>query len=167
MLCVLMRSFHMPVRKWRLKGLQVSNVALLWVVFRWHHGSEAVKASKKECSQRHRKGEWKERERSPNEEAADTAVGDDHHCKSWSWPNLPRTPRLTTGLTAAPGCHTRHTNPATWAESFSVQPDSRRSAIMRTKSGHKYWPCGVANTGCLALTQAATINGCFSATWRT
>ena len=37
------RSFHMPVWKRTHKGLRVSNVALLWVVFKWHHGSKGVK----------------------------------------------------------------------------------------------------------------------------
>ena len=36
------KSFHMPVRKRKPKGLKVSNLALLWVVFKWHHGSERV-----------------------------------------------------------------------------------------------------------------------------
>ena len=36
------RSFHMPVWKRRQKGLRVSNFALSWVVFKWHHGSEGV-----------------------------------------------------------------------------------------------------------------------------
>ena len=36
------RSFHMPVWKGRRKVLWVSNFALLWVVFKWHHGSEGV-----------------------------------------------------------------------------------------------------------------------------
>ena len=34
----------MPERKRRQKGLRVSNFALLLVVFKWHHGSEGVKA---------------------------------------------------------------------------------------------------------------------------
>ena len=38
-----MKIFHMPVRKRRQKGLRVSGFALLWVVFKWHHGSEVVK----------------------------------------------------------------------------------------------------------------------------
>ena len=37
------RSFHMPVWKRTHKGLRVSNVALLWVVFKWRHGSKGVK----------------------------------------------------------------------------------------------------------------------------
>ena len=36
-------SFHMPVWKRRQKGLRTSNFALLWVIFKWHHGSEGVK----------------------------------------------------------------------------------------------------------------------------
>ena len=36
------KSFHMPVRKRRRKGLWVSNFALLWVVFKWHHGNDGV-----------------------------------------------------------------------------------------------------------------------------
>ena len=36
----LWKSFHMPVRK--KKGLKVSHVALLLVVFKWLHGSEEV-----------------------------------------------------------------------------------------------------------------------------
>ena len=32
----------MPVGR-RQKGLRVSHFALLWVVFKWHHGSEGVK----------------------------------------------------------------------------------------------------------------------------
>ena len=37
------KSFYMPVQKRRPKGLRVSNFALLWVVFKWPHGSEGVK----------------------------------------------------------------------------------------------------------------------------
>ena len=37
------KSFHLPVWKIRQKGLRVSNFTLLWVVFKWHHGSEGVK----------------------------------------------------------------------------------------------------------------------------
>ena len=33
----------MSVRKRRQKGIWVSNFALLWVVFKWHHSSEGVK----------------------------------------------------------------------------------------------------------------------------
>ena len=33
----------MPVRKRKHKGLRVSNLAFLLVVFKWHHGSEGVK----------------------------------------------------------------------------------------------------------------------------
>ena len=29
-------------KKKKKKGLKVSNFALLWVVFKWHHGSEGV-----------------------------------------------------------------------------------------------------------------------------
>ena len=36
------KSFHMPVRKRRQKGLKVSEIALLLVVFKWHRGSEGV-----------------------------------------------------------------------------------------------------------------------------
>ena len=36
------KSFHMPVRKRRRKDWRVSNFALIWVVFKWHHGSEGV-----------------------------------------------------------------------------------------------------------------------------
>ena len=44
--CCLFRrkSFHMPVRKRRQIQLRVSNVVLLLVVFKRHHGSERVKA---------------------------------------------------------------------------------------------------------------------------
>ena len=38
------KSFHMPAGKRRQKGLRVSNFVLLWVVFKWYHGSEGVKA---------------------------------------------------------------------------------------------------------------------------
>ena len=37
------KSFHTPVQKRRQKGLRVSDFALLWVVFKWNHGSEGVK----------------------------------------------------------------------------------------------------------------------------
>ena len=36
------KSFHVPVWK-KKKGLRVSNFALLWVIFKWNHGSEGVK----------------------------------------------------------------------------------------------------------------------------
>ena len=36
-----LRSFHMPVWKRRQKGSRVSNFTLLWVIFKWYHGSEA------------------------------------------------------------------------------------------------------------------------------
>ena len=36
------KSFCMPVWKRRQKDWRVSNFALLWVVFKWHHGSEGV-----------------------------------------------------------------------------------------------------------------------------
>ena len=36
------RSFHKPERNRKQKGLLVSNFALLWVVFKWHHASERV-----------------------------------------------------------------------------------------------------------------------------
>ena len=39
------KSFHVPVRKRRPKGLRVSNFTLLWVVFKWQHGSEGVNVS--------------------------------------------------------------------------------------------------------------------------
>ena len=43
MLCAFWwRAFYMPVWKSRQKGLSVSNIALLLVVFKWHHGSEGV-----------------------------------------------------------------------------------------------------------------------------
>ena len=32
----------MPVRRRRKKGWRVSDCALLWVIFKWHHGSERV-----------------------------------------------------------------------------------------------------------------------------
>ena len=36
------KSFHMPARKRRQKGLRVSDFALLLVGFKWYHGSEGV-----------------------------------------------------------------------------------------------------------------------------
>ena len=39
------KYFHRPVRKRRQKGFKVSNFALLWVVFNWHHGGEGVKTT--------------------------------------------------------------------------------------------------------------------------
>ena len=42
MLGMLMKSFHVPVRKRRQKGLRGLRFALLLVVFKWHHGSEGV-----------------------------------------------------------------------------------------------------------------------------
>ena len=42
------KSFHVPVQKRRRqKQLRVSNVALLLVIFKWHHGSEGVKREQK------------------------------------------------------------------------------------------------------------------------
>ena len=35
--------FTCQVQKRRQKRLRVSNLALLWVVYKWHHGSEDVK----------------------------------------------------------------------------------------------------------------------------
>ena len=39
----------MPVRKIKHKGLKVLNLALLVVVFKWHHGSEGVKGGNSPC----------------------------------------------------------------------------------------------------------------------
>ena len=36
------KSFHMPVWERKQKGSEVSNCALLWVVFKWPHGSDGV-----------------------------------------------------------------------------------------------------------------------------
>ena len=36
------KSFQIPVQKRKLKDLRVSKLALLLVVFKWHHGSERV-----------------------------------------------------------------------------------------------------------------------------
>ena len=41
------RSFHIPERRRKQKGLRVSNFALLLVVFKWHLGSEGVKPHEK------------------------------------------------------------------------------------------------------------------------
>ena len=41
----LWKSFPMPVSKGKQRGLRVSNLALLLVVFKWHHGSEGVKSA--------------------------------------------------------------------------------------------------------------------------
>ena len=40
-------SFHMPVQKRKQKGLRVSDFALSLVVFKWRHGSERVKLSRR------------------------------------------------------------------------------------------------------------------------
>ena len=40
------KSFHIPVWKRREKQLRFSNIVLLIVVFKWHHGSEGVKLNK-------------------------------------------------------------------------------------------------------------------------
>ena len=50
------RSFHMHVRKRRQKGLRVANFALLWVVFKWPHGSEGVNDLGHDRSREQRRG---------------------------------------------------------------------------------------------------------------
>ena len=43
MLCILIKSFHLPVRNRRQKGLSVSNFAFLLLVLERHRDSEGVK----------------------------------------------------------------------------------------------------------------------------